>query len=510
MSAPAVPSSDGSDAGNGTIEDSVSANPGVVSGLQAPAAQTTAETVPHTGQSNNVDPYLYEQFLSVSTVTWNTTMLPGTLIFKAPIHPTSSNNIVSYMSKLYNTWSGSIQFKIKVAGTGFHAGALIMARIPPNIDPDSLTEMSSITAFEWELIDPKQLELVTRQVMDQRPVMYHYKNLDVTNPNSFGGWYCLYVLMPLNTSSTGLSQINVQIFSRLGNDFCFSQIVPPILDKTITSANPYNALFPPGYGAVEPYLSQPVSYIRVEVPTPLITKGQYGAVKLNREEAQSFEYLPAQNSYLTNESFGFLTTWDKQLRKVPMSMPAITYDWDTSMTDNPFIDMSAPLNLGKNSNVTPFLCLFRPTLRPLEIHSDGANNQKTVYNGESPVYFEADIEVSGIGGTPSDPPVLHHVTWNSVQTVAMRNALLNIIPANQVQNQCIRYVVSERDTGLPIMYLKLYPAGFFTTSPSSTVLRLTYNRYDIRQDGVMQITDVLPNPVDMRRNRMLLKVTKSL
>jgi len=146
----------------------------------------------------------------------------------------------------------------------------------------------------------------------------------------------------------------------------------------------------------------------------------------------------------------------------------------------------------------------------LEIHPDGANNQKTVYNGESPVYFEADIEVSGIGGTPSDPPVLHHVTWNSVQTVAMRNALLNIIPANQVQNQCIRYVVSERDTGLPIMYLKLYPAGFFTTSPSSTVLRLTYNRYDIRQDGVMQITDVLPNPVDMRRNRMLLKVTKSL
>jgi hypothetical protein len=77
-----------------------------------------------------------------------------------PITPLRANNIISYLAGIFNAWNGGLEYQAKVAGTGFHAGALGIARIPPNIDPTTLKTVSQFTAFEYSVIDPKTLEAI--------------------------------------------------------------------------------------------------------------------------------------------------------------------------------------------------------------------------------------------------------------------------------------------------------------------------------------------------------------
>lgn len=192
-------------------------------GLPGP---TPAEGAIHAGTINGIDPYLRSQYIATSTPTWSTAMAPGTLVFSKPIHPQSSHQYLAHLSKMYNVFVGGIDYVIKVCGTGFHAGALMVVRIPPNYKPQEISKLEDITAFEYKIIDPKTLEVVSQTVIDQRNVMYHYLPLDLDDYQSFGGHFAIYVNVPLNTSSSGSSQIAVQIFERPSVNFSFLQLRP--------------------------------------------------------------------------------------------------------------------------------------------------------------------------------------------------------------------------------------------------------------------------------------------
>lgn len=491
MSAPAVPGANGSP----TIEDSVSADAGIVSQLQAPAAPTAQETVPHTGQQNNIDPYFYEQFVSQTTLTWNTTMLPGTVLFKVPIHPTSCHQVVTYLSRIYNAWAGSLQFRLKIAGTGFHAGALGLARIPPNIDPNTLTTLSAITVFEWEMIDPKELMTITREVMDQRQIMFHYGDLDLNNINTFGGWFMIFVYVPLATSSTGLNQINIQVMSRLGSDFTFSQIKPPLSDTVSSAANPYNLLFASETDC-EPYFNYPITRIHINPAAPLITKKLYGLTKLNAEpQDPNMQWVQtAVNPWV--DTSGVIFSNDTAI-KVPIKIPtaffrgstghlATQYDWTTLTAQTDLQQLYAQPGDGITEYVD------QPAV--------------VVYNNESVVTWEGWTRYASWSGDS----VMKTGYIECAQTVNMIRALRNTIPPNQTLNQCIKFIVSEKSTGLPIMYLKLYPEGIFTTNGTASNVFLTWKNYKIRFDSIIQVTDVLPNNLLMRQNYLMLKAAKSL
>ena len=75
---------------------------------------------------------------------------------------------------MYNAFAGGFQFSLTIAGTGFHAGKLMVVRLPPNIHPTSLRRIQDVGAFPYYIIDPKTLETIVKSAMDQRDVMYHY------------------------------------------------------------------------------------------------------------------------------------------------------------------------------------------------------------------------------------------------------------------------------------------------------------------------------------------------
>lgn len=189
----------------------------------------------HSGEMNGIDPFLFQQFIALTSFVWDTSMSVGQLLWSIPIHPTYVHVFLAHLSKMYNAFAGGFDFAVTVAGTGFHAGKLIIVRLPPNISPNSLQRISDITAFPYMVIDPKTLEVTIRSAMDQRNVMYHYMPYDKDNIQSFGGHLAMYVLLPLNTSSSGATQISVQVFSRPAQNFMFTQLRPLSVDMV----NPY-------------------------------------------------------------------------------------------------------------------------------------------------------------------------------------------------------------------------------------------------------------------------------
>lgn len=197
-----------------------------VSALGTPGPRP-GEVIVHTGQKNSIDFSIHRQFVPIDTFIWSTSQPRGTLLWSSPVHPSRVNPLVDYISEIYNTWGGGIEYNFKCAGTGFHAGALAFVRIPPNFHPSQFTTPTEWGAFEYVVMDPKTLEVLSLDVMDQRPLNFHFMKLDEQNPLTFGGYICCFVLIPLNTSSTGTQQIAVQAFGRPGATFTMNQIVMP-------------------------------------------------------------------------------------------------------------------------------------------------------------------------------------------------------------------------------------------------------------------------------------------
>ncbi|APG77432.1 hypothetical protein 2 [Hubei picorna-like virus 71] len=188
----------------------------------APPAEITQHTLAH----NNIDNYFYTQFIFLDKFTWTTQNVAGTMLWSMPLHPRAFCKELAYLSAIYNTWGGGIEINFKIAGTGFHAGALAFARIPPNIDPSTLGSDYGYTKFEYKVMDAKTLEVDTVHIGDQRQVNYHYMVGDPKDPKSWdiGGTVACYVWAGLNTAATSTQAIQVVISMRLAPEFRFNQI----------------------------------------------------------------------------------------------------------------------------------------------------------------------------------------------------------------------------------------------------------------------------------------------
>lgn len=222
--APAVPTAQRQTAPTTVVDSTDSAPHGQSISAIGHEGAGPEEAMLHSGAFNTVDMYLRMQFIALSSFIWNTNQAPGTLLWSSTITPLKNNQFLRHLAKMYNIWVGGFDYNVKICGTGFHAGALAVVRLPPNIRPETVTSPADFTAFEYKIIDPKTLEIVTHHVIDQRRVMYHY--LTDTGTDSIGGFVAIYVLDQLNTSSTGSQSIVVQTLSRPSQDFNFFQVRP--------------------------------------------------------------------------------------------------------------------------------------------------------------------------------------------------------------------------------------------------------------------------------------------
>jgi len=416
-----------------------------------PAA--TIEGPRHANVANeDIVSYLKKQHLALQRVTWSTAHLPGTLLVSIPITPLRANQIISYLCGVHNAWNGGQDYQVKVAGTGFHAGALGIARIPPNLDPSSFKTVAQFTAFEYTVIDPKTLEAMSKHIPDQRPVMYHYMSEDFSNPNNIGGHFVIFVILQLNTSSTGTNQIDVQIFNKLSSDFRFIQVVPPNLNLSPnTDVEKWANLF-----------NTPALHYSTIYPTAV------DEIKvLAAGASSSTTMVPVANA-------GSTVLYP---RNITISRSAfVGYHFPSAL-----IDMTSPINLNANITVTGavtgfFYFLIIPD--NAVVTYPGATTVASP-TGESLVTFETFANGGGSG---------------SAFIGLTTTALSQFFASRQYQiasNEAVLCTLTSRSTGLPLTYIKIYHSGIITAPAMSETI---FNFYDIQCTFVSYIQATSPFP----------------
>lgn len=181
----------------------------------------------YVGQQNNVDQMLYSHPQLLRNVTWSTDQAPGTVIAEFKVDPRSSTNIIRYFAAAYNCWSGSLELAAKICGTGFHAGALMIVKVPPNVDYKN-ADLQQLSLFPNVIMDPKTPQFSGLEMYDQKNVEYHYFT-DEQEKQKIGGTVIAIVYATLTLASAGSSSIAVVFSQCLGKNFRFHQLIDPTL-----------------------------------------------------------------------------------------------------------------------------------------------------------------------------------------------------------------------------------------------------------------------------------------
>lgn len=197
------------------------------------AGPSKGEVTRHTLAHNNIDSYFYNQFIFQAQLAWTTSDPHGKLLWYMPIHPKGYNRAIARLATIYNTWGGGVVVNVAMAGTGFHAGKIVLVRVPPNLHPKDLGPGYAFTALEHEMMDVKSLGVLTLQAGDQRQVNYHYMAGETNDPRSWdiGGYIAMYVYQALNTSATGTPVVEILCSTKLASDFTFSQVIMPTPER---------------------------------------------------------------------------------------------------------------------------------------------------------------------------------------------------------------------------------------------------------------------------------------
>lgn len=417
--------------------------------------------------------YLKTQNRALTRFTWSTSQLPGTLLFSTPITPLRGNQNVAYMAKMFNSWVGGMDYQTKVAGTGFHAGAIGMARIPPNISPTTLKTVEQFTAFEYSIIDPKTLEATMKCISDQRPVMYHYMSEDFSDPNNIGGYFVIFVILQLNTSSTGTNQIDVQVFNKLSPDFRFIQVIPPNLSVIApTDDQKWSNLFNTPDNHLSPALVAPINTINFQ-PNTFTSSAKIGLVNLAGNYVGDQSYITAQQvngtSYL-----GYLFVATTATNLVPVLNSSTSFTRNIAFngsTAQSFLNINAILATNISSSSNSALCTSANTTTGASVGG---------YYVLYPNFNAAGATITYPGVTALSPPtgeslVTFSTNWQAggpfpTLTSTFLECLFKTGNYIIQSNEAVLLKLTSKSTASDIGFVKLYYGGYFTTNSRSTIL----------------------------------------
>nr|QJI53470.1 MAG: hypothetical protein 2 [Riboviria sp.] len=471
------------------------------------------EVSQHTGASNTLDITINRQYYPTDSISWTTAQVKGTLLWFVAVHPGFANPIISYLMNIYNCWGGGFDWNFKVAGTGFHAGAVAIVRIPPNRHPSEFTTVSSWGAFEYLVIDPKTLEVVSAHSIDQRPINYHYLPYDASNPASFGGFLAMYVLIPLNTSSSGSQQIAIQVFNRPAPDFQFSQLIYPHLShKTLDPVTIFDSIF--NFKERSNHVCRSTlgaSVLRV-MPASLkvIDSGTDGARKLNGD------YLlnsgDVQSMHQNNPIFKCT------IRHVPDKYTSIAdYDGDldkrkrtwyifgparyATLYSTPKNGVITPTNRIRWDVITNHIelpdedvkenlddCIYSPVNTETEVFQRTHKQTFATVVPESVIVFKSD---NG----------LWSLQTHEFAVMASSGYFTSILPSRR---SAAMFVIVDQNLDLPVGYAKLTQDGILSTNASHDAI--DYHLDDIKfiYDSNILESDPLPKKPEFTRNMLLV------
>jgi hypothetical protein len=457
-----------------------------------PAATIEGPRHANVSASDDIMNYLKKQHIALQRFTWSTSQLPGTLLVNIPITPLRANNIISYLAGIFNAWNGGLEYQAKVAGTGFHAGALGIARIPPNIDPVTLKTVQQFTAFEYSVIDPKTLEAISKHIPDQRPIMYHYMNNDFTDPNNIGGHFVIFVILQLNTSSTGTNQIDVEIFNKLAPDFRFIQVIPPNLpSQPSTDIDKWNSLFSTPANHLHTIFPFQISTLTIN-PNSFSSAAKVGLRNLSGQLSLDDTYSEDVVGNFANFGFPFYATSATSLvpvlnstiqfnKQISVNMTTPFFKTYSSTAANAVLAGTAPILFNAPNTVVGALVgayynLLPNLSAPITATYPGVP-VVSAPAGESLITFS-------MGGSNATPPML----TTRYLSFAFKTGQFSI-----ATNEAVLGQIFSNTSGLPVAFIKIYHSGIITSNLQLTALNLDFSDLNIQFVSFIQASQPIPN-----------------
>nr|QDX46953.1 capsid protein [Feline calicivirus]QNQ79827.1 ORF2 [Feline calicivirus] len=163
----------------------------------------------------------WDAFFSFHTsVNWSTSETQGKILFKQSLGPLL-NPYLDHLSKLYVAWSGSVEVRFSISGSGVFGGKLAAIVVPPGVEP---VQSTSMLQYPHVLFDARQVDPVIFTIPDLRNSLYHLmSDTDTTS----------LVIMVYNdlinpyANDTNSSGCIVTVETKPGPDFKFHLLKPP-------------------------------------------------------------------------------------------------------------------------------------------------------------------------------------------------------------------------------------------------------------------------------------------
>nr|UEC95042.1 ORF2 [Feline calicivirus] len=186
--------------------------------IAEPNAQMATAADMATGKSVDSE---WEAFFSFHTsVNWSTSETQGKILFKQTLGPLL-NPYLSHLAKLYVAWSGSVEVRFSISGSGVFGGKLAAIVVPPGIEP---VQSTSMLQYPHVLFDARQVEPVIFSIPDLRSTLYHL--MSDTDTTSLVIMVYNDLINPYANDSNSSGCI-VTVETKPGPDFKFHLLKPP-------------------------------------------------------------------------------------------------------------------------------------------------------------------------------------------------------------------------------------------------------------------------------------------
>nr|3M8L_A Chain A, Capsid protein [Feline calicivirus]3M8L_B Chain B, Capsid protein [Feline calicivirus]3M8L_C Chain C, Capsid protein [Feline calicivirus] len=186
--------------------------------IAEPSVQMSAAADMATGKSVDSE---WEAFFSFHTsVNWSTSETQGKILFKQSLGPLL-NPYLTHLAKLYVAWSGSIEVRFSISGSGVFGGKLAAIVVPPGIEP---IQSTSMLQYPHVLFDARQVEPVIFTIPDLRSTLYHL--MSDTDTTSLVIMIYNDLINPYANDSNSSGCI-VTVETKPGPDFKFHLLKPP-------------------------------------------------------------------------------------------------------------------------------------------------------------------------------------------------------------------------------------------------------------------------------------------
>lgn len=473
--------------------------------IQMPASQ--AQDIMHVGENMTFDQWNVTQFRFMTSFEWSTMEPAGKILWYTPLSPQYLDKNLAYYSKLFNAWTGDFVFQFKIAGTGFHAGLISFAKLPPNIHPSKINNPGDFSVLPWVGCDPKMLEVTVLGAQDIRNILFHYNNPPEQTPpvDSIGGYIVAYTNLRLNTGVGAAQRISVGVWVKAAPNFSLRYIVPLSVNDNMPSL-----IQPPVIDYLFDFSSNR-SFWNASQPVPPATiVFEASAVKtLNNGVYNTFTLEGVANSKHDGGS------WQKPERRM---------DSGTIVKDSK-VYIKSP---------TPqWLCSFKKgvaaSFNPTQVFATEAIKLETDWT-----YTITDPGVEILETTFTifcDEPYAHTVPptdneWSppieGESLVFFGNAQSDLLSAQHAEQSMVfaskqlsswlppgfaaRFRIIDTANELPLGYVKLYKKGYFTTRAMSDRMILMFDKIKFEFDAFMLETALIPQKGDDARNFLMVSM----